>query len=182
MNLQRRWQGAGFDEPLDRLGIEQAKELLEKLKDVHLDVIYTSPLVRAVQTAEIVANNEIPVFKDSDLKEASFGEAEGLTLSEVYKKFPDIADLWQDLSEKGMDVSFPPNGETKRQIQSRIVNCLEKIAIEEKGKNIGISIHSALIRCFLLYFGVKKREIPHGVPFVFTYDNHSWKIIEEGIN
>lgn len=179
MNLQKRWQGASFDEPLAYQGIEQAKNLFLKLRGAHLEVIYTSPLIRAVQTAEIVADNKIEVLQDDDLKEASFGAAEGLTLLEVYEKFPDIAGLWQNLSEEGMDVFFPPKGESKRHIQMRIKNCLEKIALKEKRENIGISIHSALIRCFFLYFGVRKKEIPHGEPFVFTYDNHVWEMIDK---
>lgn len=179
MNFQKRWQGAGFDEPLNDVGEQQARELLLKLREARLDVIYTSPLKRAVQTAEIIADGKIEVVQDVKLKEASFGYAEGLTLPEVYEKFPDIAGLWQSLSEDGMDVAFPPDGETKRQIQKRIVTCLEKIALKEKRKNIGISIHSALLRCFLLNFGIKKKEIPHGVPVHFVYDENGWTMKQD---
>ena len=63
-----------------------------------------------------------------------------------------------------MDVCFK-GGETKRQIQQRILRTLKKIAVENDYSVIGISAHSAVVRCFVLLFGLKLYSVPHGRPF-----------------
>ena len=77
-NTKRLLQGA-TDIPLNQNGIEVARLTAKALKDVPFDVIYTSPLSRAVQTAEIMRRDrDIPIIPDERLKEISFGPYEGL--------------------------------------------------------------------------------------------------------
>ena len=67
------------DIPLCEEGIEMAEKAHEEYKDVHIDVCYCSPLIRARKTAEIVlGGRDIPIISDDRLKEMSFGEYEGL--------------------------------------------------------------------------------------------------------
>lgn len=76
-NNVKRLQGR-TDIELNDEGIELAKKTAKGLKDVKFDVIYSSPLKRAVKTAEIIAfGNDVPIIIDDRLMEISFGEYEG---------------------------------------------------------------------------------------------------------
>lgn len=82
-NAQRRWQGHA-DVPLNDRGREQARELAESLGDERIDVIYTSDLSRARDTAEAVgARLGVGVVVDADLREIDVGPIEGLTADEA---------------------------------------------------------------------------------------------------
>ena len=68
-NLEQRLQGA-MDIPLNENGIELARETARGLRDVPFDVIYTSPLRRARQTAEIIrGDREIPLIEEPRIRE-----------------------------------------------------------------------------------------------------------------
>lgn len=166
MNRLRRWQGRGIDLPLNGNGRAQAKELAETLKGKGLEVIFSSPLKRALETAEICAGVlSVPVIVKENLTEGSFGVAEGKTREEIASAFPDVSEAWHNLDPDYMDACFS-GGETKRQIQSRTLRALEEIA-KEPYRTAGISVHSAVIRYLLLYFGIKRQQIPHGEAFRF---------------
>ena len=78
------------DIPLNQNGIEAARLTAEALKEIPFDEIYTSPLQRAVQTAEIMrGDRRIPIIKDERLKEISFGPYEGLCCGKEGYSIPD---------------------------------------------------------------------------------------------
>ncbi|MBR4126521.1 MAG: histidine phosphatase family protein [Alphaproteobacteria bacterium] len=171
MNLAGRWQGQKVDMPLNAAGEQQARELAGELKQTGMDIVFSSPLKRAVQTAQIVAGAlKIPVQIDNGLIEGCFGEAEGKTREEIHTFYPEIAERWRCLDENVMDVCFN-GGETKRQIQQRMLETLKKIVRENDCGIIGISTHSATIRCFALLFGIKMYAVPNGKPFHVIFEN-----------
>lgn len=76
-NSQRRIQGQ-TDIPLNDEGRQMAKDAAEEYRDIHFDVCYCSPLIRARETAELLlAGRDVPIVFDDRLKEMSFGEYEG---------------------------------------------------------------------------------------------------------
>lgn len=76
-NKEKKLQGV-TDIPLNAYGIELAEKTAEGLKDVPFDRIYTSPLIRAKKTAEIIRGNRpIDLVVKEELKEISFGDYEG---------------------------------------------------------------------------------------------------------
>lgn len=76
-NVQRRLQGR-TDIPLNEEGRAMAESAGIRYKDIHIDVCYCSPLVRARETAEILLKNRnVPIIADSRLAEMSFGVFEG---------------------------------------------------------------------------------------------------------
>lgn len=78
-NEEYKLQGR-TDIALNNEGRNMAKLAAEEYKDVHFDVCYCSPLVRAKETAEIVlANRDIPIITDDRLKEMCFGDFEGMS-------------------------------------------------------------------------------------------------------
>lgn len=90
-NIEHRAQGH-TDIPLDETGITQAKALREKIKNLDYDVVYSSPLKRATETAEIITNDEDKIIFDERLVERSFGNFEGK-----------VVESWSNLVE-GVDI------------------------------------------------------------------------------
>lgn len=177
MNAERRWQGRLINAPLNETGVRQAENLADRLVSAGIQAIFTSPLLRAVQTAKIVSRKiNVPVTKCGGLVEGCFGAAEGKTIYEIYALFPDIAPRWESLEACDMDVCFP-NGETKRQIQTRWLAALTDIAENHPCNRIGISGHSAAIRCTLLAFGQKYPQVPHGTPFCLEWDGKRFSFV-----
>ena len=76
-NVEKRWQGCSIDAKLNNKGIEQAHKLALKMQDIPLDIIYSSNLIRAKKTAEIVAEHKnVRVEYIDDLREANYGRSE----------------------------------------------------------------------------------------------------------
>lgn len=104
-NLEGRWQGHA-DRPLNELGRRQALELAASLDVV--DVVYSSDLARARETAEIVAGRlGLEVVLDARLRERGFGAWEGLTSAEVASRFPDGHARWRAGEGPGADDAEP---------------------------------------------------------------------------
>ena len=95
-NRQGRMQGA-TDIPLNDTGRDQAREAASRLSATHIDRIIASPMLRAAETADIVAATKaLPVTHDARLKERYFGAFDGLLLSEIREKHGvgDGASIW----------------------------------------------------------------------------------------
>ncbi len=88
-NAERRWQGHA-DEPLNDQGRSEARALGDALRGRGIERIYSSDLIRASETAEIVARPlGLHVELDERLREVDVGEWSGLTTDEVVERFPD---------------------------------------------------------------------------------------------
>ena len=84
-NIQNRLQGSS-DIPLNSTGIKQAHILADKLRSTHFDYIISSPLNRALNTANIInEHRDIPLITDTSLLERSFGCLEGVKGDEYDK-------------------------------------------------------------------------------------------------
>ena len=130
--------GGRIDVPLNDNGIKQAHELHEILKDIKFDLVFSSPLHRALQTAEIICDNEI--IKDDRIIERDNGELEGKLKSEI-KVFPDF----NDPEEKRYNI------ENIVDFRNRIYSFFKDISENYKGKNILVVTHAGVgiyARCF----------------------------------
>lgn len=81
LNTRNALQGRS-DHPLNETGIRQAEEAAERLKGVRFDAVYSSPLIRALRTAEIIVPGLQPVIDDR-LIEMEYGPYEGKSLGEL---------------------------------------------------------------------------------------------------
>jgi 2,3-bisphosphoglycerate-dependent phosphoglycerate mutase len=89
-NVERRWQGHS-DTPLNDTGRAQARALAEELKSEPIDVVYSSDLMRAHETARLVAEPRgLDVTAVRGLRERSFGSVEGMTSNEIFAQDPDV--------------------------------------------------------------------------------------------
>ncbi|MCK5578014.1 MAG: histidine phosphatase family protein [Planctomycetes bacterium] len=148
-NQQHRYCGI-TNPPLTTRGKKQVHQLVRRLKKIKIDLVYTSPLRRAIQTSQIIFKNkktrQIPA-----LREINFGLWEKLTYDEVTKKYPRrlnewIQDPWQ---------TSPNKGESLVRFQKRILSCLRKKIIPQykKGiKNIALVSHGGVIKIIWLAF------------------------------
>lgn len=120
------------DLPLTENGKIQAQFLGERLKSLALDAVYSSPLIRARQTALIAG---FQPFLDPDLREWNYGDYEGKTHSEIQM----IQQGW-NLFQQGV-----PNGESPQEIGRRVDRFLEKVAASSLEK-VGVFSHGHLCR------------------------------------
>jgi broad specificity phosphatase PhoE len=93
-NAANRFQGHS-DRPLTDLGRRQAEALAEAVANKNVGAIYSSPLIRALETARIVAaRTRLPVMEDEDLREVDTGGWSGLSREEVQQRFPEGFERW----------------------------------------------------------------------------------------
>ena len=93
-NLEKRCQGHK-DIPLNETGLNEAKELSNKFSKIQLQVIYSSDLKRAVQTAEFLSSKkDIPLLLSKNLREFSLGAAEGKSHDELISTYG--VELWEN--------------------------------------------------------------------------------------
>lgn len=172
-NKEGRCQGSGIDLDLNQEGFNQAGLLAEKLKNKNIDVVYTSPLLRAKHTAETVAKvlgTNVNVI--DDLRECFYGEAEGKLLSEIAQKWPYVAQNWSN--PECMDLDYP-NGENKKDVLARVLAVFDKL-ISEPYSVMGIAIHGGTMATLLNYFKFDFIKIPNCAVFHLVFEDGNWRI------
>jgi 2,3-bisphosphoglycerate-dependent phosphoglycerate mutase len=123
-NLARRYQGQK-DIPLNTEGLKQAQQLAAQLAQEPFDVIYSSDLQRALQTANILhQGRDIPLLTDIRLREICFGEWEGEVFSEMFAKYPERFAL----SRADPTVIMAPGGESVAQVAARTASFADEIS------------------------------------------------------
>ena len=147
-NTLGQTQGHG-NSPLTELGIQQAKDLAEALKEYSIDIIYCSDLGRAVETAEIIGKElNIEIHPTESLREMGFGVWEGMPLREIEKIYPESFKMWRNEPEK---VQIE-GGETLDMIKQRQDKLIEELNKKYKNKHILLVSHSVTVRVMLLSF------------------------------
>jgi broad specificity phosphatase PhoE len=153
-NLERRVQGH-TDNPLNDKGIRQAEEVALKIFQEHsdIDVIYSSDLKRAYQTANETAKYlQLDINQSEAFREINNGLSEGLIIEEKIKlygaafeklnrQYPNRKERW--------DYASVPCAETFNQLLNRFQGKLIEIAEEYPGKKIAIFTHSKAIKTFI---------------------------------
>lgn len=126
------------DISLNSNGIFQADECRHFLKDYEWDIMITSPLKRAKETAEIINKSfNIPLVEMVEFMERHYGDAEGMTVEERLTTFPD-----RNYS----------NQEDRNSLNKRIMNGIQKINKEYNGKRVLLVAHGAVINAMLAKF------------------------------
>lgn len=154
-NKNKKLQGH-VNIPLNETGHQQATELAHRLPPASLDIIYSSDLMRAKDTAAKVAHHHsLEVVYDARLREKSFGHAEGLTVNQVIEKFgQEKWDNFRSTSPETWDECFA-GGETRRTCLNRVLDVLCEIKDENKYQTVGISTHGGVIRSLMAHGGIK---------------------------
>lgn len=139
-NREGRFQGHA-DPPLNRTGRAQAVDLSVALMAQQLAAVYSSPLRRALETAEVLAASHglepVPV---DDLREVDVGSWSGLTRAEVEERFPAQFARWLDYGQGWED------GETYEEMGRRAVDALLGLAAAHDGERVLAVTHGGPIR------------------------------------
>ena len=148
-NVQRRLQGQA-DISLNEKGRRLAAETAEALRDVSFEAVYSSPLSRAMETAEIILRDrEVPIIQEPRLMEISFGlfEGEEMTLENPRLQGNGFMNFFTAPDR----YIAPEGGETFRQVCDRTTEFLRELTARKdlEGKNILISSHGAAIKGML---------------------------------
>ena len=145
-NKQDRYLGRE-DLSLNSAGINQAKELAEKVKDLQIDVVISSPLKRTMETSRIIAPNK-EIIMDNYFIERSIGVYEGLTKQEAKNKYPNLysRNITRIFNEA------PPQGETIQQVQERVFKGLNELKRKYQDKNILLVTHAFIAKVINKYF------------------------------
>ena len=136
-NKAMRVQGT-TDIPLNQTGKEQAEEARVFLENSDWDILITSPLSRARQTAEIINQNmRLPIVEMDVFKERGYGDAEGLTPDERERQFPGLREY--------------PNQEPKTAGTHRVLPAMNEVLKKYPKTHVLLVAHGGVINSILAH-------------------------------
>jgi len=177
-NLENKFTG-WIDIPLTEAGRAEAKQGGEAIQGEGLvfDVAFTSVLIRAIETLEIIlkilGQEALATLKDQALNERHYGNLQGLNKDEMRKKFgAEQVKLWR----RSYDVA-PPGGEALKDTAARTLPYFQSKILPElaAGKNVLVSAHGNSLRSIVMELDhlspeeVVALEIPTGVPIRYDF-------------
>jgi probable phosphoglycerate mutase len=177
-NVGARIQGQG-DSALTAAGIEQARALARRLATEKFDILVTSDLGRALDTARHVARacgHEMRL--DARFRERNFGAGEGMTYEEIDRAYPDA---FSRVREVDPDYVIP-GGESRRQLHERVLRGFSALAAEHRGKTIVVVTHGGVLATFYRHVNGLELRMPHRIPItnasynVLAFDGERWSI------
>lgn len=166
-NLEKKIQGS-TDIPLSPEGKKEAARWGELLKPEPFDVILSSPLIRARETALILSDKMgIPVFHEADLREQDFGDWEGQRITDIREKDPKAVEFQESRGWKFR----PPGGESRIRVLERVTKAFERAAKNFENQYILVVTHQSVIK-ILIYDALKRIFGPDETPLVKDYFLH----------
>ena len=136
------------DVPLNERGIAQAALVGQALAGEPISAVYSSPLARAVQTANAIAHRRrLGVQVKPGLIEMDIGEADGLTFAEVRERFPGLLETW--VTASGPQQAMP-GGERLADVQKRGWETVQSLATLHTNDTICAVTHNFVILSILV--------------------------------
>ena len=169
------------DVPLNENGRIIAELTGRGLKDIRFDHCFSSPLIRAKETAEILlreSGNSVPVSFDDRIKEMNFGSFEGMNVRDEK--------LIQFLKEPVVDYKFP-DGESFQEVMNRTQEFLKELIAKDDDKTYLVATHGCALRAMLNFLYEDKNDYWHGhVPYnccvnIIDVKNGTAKLIADDI-
>ena len=178
LNLFTGWKDPGLTDQ-GRQEANQAGQLIQSL-NLDFDVMFTSALVRAQLTGDIILNiikqTHIPTIKNQALNERNYGDLAGLNKDDARAKWgAEQVQIWR----RSYDIP-PPGGESLKDTGERVMPYFnqEILPLIKKGQNILISAHGNSLRSMIKFLDnisdteIVKLEIPTGAPIHFTFNKN----------
>lgn len=174
-NVAGRTQGRTNGSVLTKLGEEQAVCAGLKLKGKGIEVIVTSPLVRAMQTAELVNRNlGLQIHVDERFTEVDVGIVEGWPREDIKAQYPELYKQWRNMGNN--DVCYP-KGETRRQVCQRVFAGLDAWADKEYDC-VAVSSHGIMLGQVLAALNTPYDEnIPNGAILHIRKEKGRWIVV-----
>lgn len=140
-NLEGRYQGQA-DPPLNAAGWQQARALPAALAGASLSAIYSSDLLRARQTAGVIAAAlSLPVQQDARLREARLGDWEGMLFTDIRARY---SAEWQARQDDPLHAR-PPGGENLLEVSARAWAAADDIARQHSGGDVVVVAHGLVL-------------------------------------
>jgi probable phosphoglycerate mutase len=143
-NAKGLFQGTK-DIPLDETGLFQAEAMAKKAEQIPLDAVWSSPLLRALETARALAiKKDLEVRVHEGLREIEHGEWEGLDTRTVNSRWPGLLDLWHERP----DEVVMPGGESLENVRVRVLEAMD-VVFDKGGESVAVVSHDAVIKVLL---------------------------------
>ena len=178
-NLVRRIQGGESDTPLNDTGKNQAAALANRLQDEHITAVFSSPLQRALHTAEAIAsrhNLEVQILPS--LKEIKVGTLEGCLATDIMQRFDEY--LCGD--GNGKEPHTPPGGESVEDLQKRVWEMITSLTAQHPNGKLVLVTHYFVIMaivCRLLDLPLTRMarlKLTNGTITSFTVDGSTIRL------
>ncbi len=169
------------DVPLTNIGKQQAELTAKFLSQYAIDVLYSSNLKRAMQTAQPIAEQTgLPIIPNEQLREMDLGEWEELPFEAVMQHYPTEYELWVG----NVDNAYAPGGESIAQLRKRMVAAVEKLVTKHRGKTVCMVTHAEALRMlFPAWTGARLADVPY-VPnssvTVVEYEGNKVRVVLNG--
>jgi broad specificity phosphatase PhoE len=160
------------DPQLSPYGKKEAKLLSKRFKGLEFDAVYSSPLRRAQQTAELTVGKRTEITVDEGLLEICLGEWEGKTLTQIRKKYGESFDRW---AVRPSRIAIP-QGEDFKGFVSRVRRTLRKIERKHPDGNVLVVCHGGVISTYATLV----LNLPPDDVWCLTVKNASLTIVEAG--
>ncbi len=158
-NKVNKLMGQRVDESLNQEGIRQAEELSENLIGQHFDIIFTSPLKRALETAQIISEKiKVPILEKKELLERDFGTLSGKSWDEMSKG---VSDDSPDFKKQDFEQYYnyrPYGGESVEDVKERLLIFIDEIKNNYSDKKVLIIAHGGILKLAHFLFKEDKLE------------------------
>lgn len=170
-NLEGRFQGQS-DIPLNATGLKQAQNAAQLLKQYPIDRIISSPLDRAIKTADIVAKHTLlPVQIEDQLIERTFGSFEGLIIADVKRQHG------IDITEPAAKI-LPADAEQWHETVERSRKMINRLLEELQHENVLFVAHHGIFRALTEIFCGVGLDSNNATPYEFQFAKDKWTPIE----
>ena len=162
-NLLGKWQGQSPDAPsLNETGRAQALALRDQMAGVEFSAIYSSDLLRARQTAELIAEPlDLTVTLDPRLREMDLGAWEGMLSSDIKSQYP--REL-EEREKKPFD-AHAPQGESPRDVAGRVIEVVDEITHRHPGESVIIVSHGVALAVIICHAqGISMDKVYENIP------------------
>ena len=144
-NHKRLFQGS-TDCEISEIGAVQLQYLKERFKNIKLDAVFSSPLLRAQKTALAVSSDKgLDITVRENLREIHGGVVEGRPFKDAFNSIPGLADAWNNHPQD----FAPEGGETMRHAYERNYDEILEIANQSRGKTVAAATHGGVLRCLM---------------------------------
>jgi broad specificity phosphatase PhoE len=170
-NVIGRYQGQA-DPPLNSRGLEQSIQVAHSLQDgTRVDLLITSPLNRAAQTAQQIAEvMGLPLYEEPRLMEIHQGDWQTRLRAEIESLYPELFRRWES---EPWQVT-PPGGEHLSQVQERVYAAVDDIIARYPDKFVGLVTHRIPIALLMMRY----QDLDPDIVRTIHLPNVYWEVIE----
>ncbi|WP_439875855.1 phosphoserine phosphatase 1 [Bacillus mycoides] len=163
-NVAKRMQGRK-NSALTENGMLQAKQLGDRMKDLSIHAIYSSPSERTLHTAKLIkGERDIPIIADEHFYEINMGIWEGQTIADLEMQYPEEVHLFWNAPHLFQSTS----GENFAAVYKRVIEGIHFLLEKHKGENILIVTHAAAAKLLVGHFAGLEIEHVWGEPFMHS--------------